>query len=87
MESQGREKGLVPSYLGMTRSSHLCLLLLGQEKAGVEISNWLCTDAISSLGGKSTALKAIESPLREGDLLLLGTVSSHLDSRWARSRQ
>lgn len=61
-ESQGRERGLVPSSLGMTRHSHLCLLLLGQEKVGVEISIWLCTDAISSLGGKSTALKAAESP-------------------------
>lgn len=60
--SQGRERGLEPSSLGMTRGSHLCLLLLGQEKVGVEISNWLHTDALSSLGGKSTALKAVESP-------------------------
>lgn len=35
------ERELRPSSPGMSRGSHLCLLLLGQEAVGVWMSNWL----------------------------------------------
>lgn len=73
--------GSRPSSPGRSRGSHLCLLLLlGHKKWVYAWPTGLCADAISSLGSRPTAPRASESPQSGGDLLFLGTVSSHSSS-------
>lgn len=71
-------RGSRPSSPGISRGSHLCLLLrLGHKEWVYGQPTSLCAAAISSLGNRPTAPRASESPQSGGGPLFLGTVSSH----------